>query len=86
VTPYGNVRSFWLKENGKFFLEVSVAVGTTARVVLPATDDAQISEDGAQIKRSRWIKVLWTRDGEVPLEVSAANCRFQGSPAPADRQ
>jgi alpha-L-rhamnosidase len=40
VTPYGEAASSWRIEGGSFHLDVTVPSGATARVHLPATEDA----------------------------------------------
>jgi alpha-L-rhamnosidase len=67
-SDYGDFSSKWSVSRGRFNLDVSVPVGTTAEVWVPAGSTAKVSADGATFSR--------TQDGNAVYTVGSGNWHF----------
>ena len=74
----GRVEAAWTKSNGAFELEVLVPANTSATVVLPAAENAALTEGGAPIPAdSKDVRVTSRKDGKAVLEVRAGRYTFR---------
>ena len=69
-TMYGELASSWKRENGKFTLDVTVPVNTTATVWVPAKSAADVTESGTKANVVRWEK------GAAVVEVGSGSYSF----------
>jgi alpha-L-rhamnosidase len=88
LTPYGDATVSWNKEQGRFLMNISVPVGCTSTVYLPAGKQGKVLENGRRIKRSQGITFLGTVEGYNIFKVlSGLNPDYkQMQPAPGNKQ
>ncbi len=55
-TPYGDTGIYWHRENGKFVMEVTVPIGCSAEVFVPARNAEQVLENNKTIEDNINIK------------------------------
>jgi alpha-L-rhamnosidase len=67
-SDYGDITSHWTASHGRFSLAVTVPVGTTAEVWVPAGRTGQVTRDGATLSR--------TRDGNAVFTVGSGTWHF----------
>jgi alpha-L-rhamnosidase len=67
-SDYGDISSKWSVSHGRFSLDVSVPVGTTAEVWVPTGSTAKVSADGATFSR--------TQDGNAVFAVGSGTWHF----------
>jgi alpha-L-rhamnosidase len=67
LTPYGNAGIRWEKNNGQFIMDVTVPVGSTAVVFVPANDLKTIRESGEKISTKSKEIVYMGMDGDYAL-------------------
>ncbi len=72
----GPVASSWRRAGERFQLEVSIPANTTAKVYLPASDVAQVTEGGKAVARVASVKFLGMEEGRVVLEVGSGQYKF----------
>jgi alpha-L-rhamnosidase len=60
-SPYGLIESGWKKENGKVVYEISIPVGTKAKIYLPAKL-SEIKENGLPLTQVEGIKTCEEKD------------------------
>jgi alpha-L-rhamnosidase len=77
LTPYGDATVSWNKEQGRFLMNISVPVGCTSTVYLPAGKQGKVLENGRRIKRSQGITFLGTVEGYNIFKVLSGNYRFE---------
>lgn len=80
VTPYGDVSISWKKETGKFIMDISVPVGCSATVYVPAKKAGNIMETHRRIKRSKDITFQRMEEGYAVFSVNSGKYLFE-SPA-----
>lgn len=73
----GPILSEWSRAPGRFRWHVRVPVGTTATVVLPARDQATITESGTSLDRAKGLQLLRMEDGKAILDVGSGDYRFE---------
>ncbi|WP_205472717.1 family 78 glycoside hydrolase catalytic domain [Nocardioides sp. SYSU D00038] len=72
-TPYGPVTSDWRHENGDLLLDVTVPVGSTATVVVPAENLASVVEGDGLASRAEGVTAASYADGAVTLRVGSGH-------------
>jgi alpha-L-rhamnosidase len=75
-TYYGEIRSAWAFENGKFVLRIQVPVNTTAELVMPYGTPETVREGGRTLDQARGVKPLPGPDGKVRLELASGSYVF----------
>ncbi|TDC45637.1 hydrolase [Actinomadura sp. KC345] len=75
-TPHGQVSVRWKRSGSGFALEVSVPVGATAEIHLPAAAAARVTESGRPAGSAEGVRVLGAGDGVVRLEAVSGTYRF----------
>jgi alpha-L-rhamnosidase len=78
-SPYGLIRSSWSKDNGILTLKLTVPVNTTARVYIPARDEASVTVGGKQAKLAEGVGLLGTQEGTSVFEVGSGDYEFAAS-------
>ena len=75
----GRVVSEWRREGDRFNLRVSVPVGATATVYLPARSLAQVKESGRPLDRARGVGPARLDQDEAIVQVGSGDYRFESS-------
>lgn len=78
-TPYGQASVKWEKKDGKFTMDISVPVGSTATVYLPASDPSQLTESGKPIGKESNISFSGMENGYAILKVASGKYKFGSS-------
>jgi len=65
-TPYGEAGITWRNQNGQFNMDVTVPVGSTATVYIPASDKSAIDESGKASENSQMVTFV-KMDGEYAV-------------------
>jgi alpha-L-rhamnosidase len=81
-TPYGRISSEWRKQAGALQLDVTIPVGTIARVIVPTRDGSTVSltVDGQTVKdlsAVRGVKHIAQGADSITYEVVSGGYRFQ---------
>jgi alpha-L-rhamnosidase len=78
LTPYGEAGIRWEKEDKSFLMVVTVPVGSTATVYVPAEDISKVSESGKKItQETRDVTFLRAEDGYAVFEVQSGTYNFR---------
>lgn len=77
-TPYGTVASEWRRVGGRLRLSVTVPVGSTATVRLPARDPDAVTERGRPVRHAEGVREVSAEDGVVVLRVGSGRYTFVG--------
>ena len=75
-TMYGKVVSAWKVDGGRFILDVTVPANTTARVVLPTADAADVTEGGQPLATVKEVATTAPTNGGVTLAVGSGSYQF----------
>jgi alpha-L-rhamnosidase len=78
-SPYGLIRSSWSKQNGVLSLKFTVPVNTTARVYIPARDEASITVGEKRAAMAEGAKLVDTQEGTIVFEVGSGDYEFSVS-------
>ncbi|HEX8428536.1 family 78 glycoside hydrolase catalytic domain [Hymenobacter sp.] len=77
ASPYGPIRTDWMKQNGRFTLQVDIPANTTATVYLPTATANTITEGGKALSTQRDIRVVGTENGRTALAVGSGRYQFE---------
>jgi alpha-L-rhamnosidase len=77
LTSYGNCSISWRKENGKFYMEIEVPVGSTATVFVPSNKNKSVMESCKKIKRKSGIEFVSSENGYDVLKTGSGHYRFE---------
>ena len=72
----GRIVSNWAIEGGKFTMDVTIPVNTTATVYVPAKDATSVTESGNPADKAAGIKFLKQENGCAIYEVSSGTYHF----------
>ena len=72
----GPIRSGWRRRAGGVEMTVTVPVGTTALVYVPAADPTQVQEGGKPALERKGVRLVEARDGEIVFAVGSGTYRF----------
>ncbi len=75
-TPYGELSVAWEKQAGNLTLKITVPVGSTACVTLPASLSAKVEESGSPLDQAKSVKQLARTELAVSLETGSGTYRF----------
>ncbi|XRQ14062.1 family 78 glycoside hydrolase catalytic domain [Actinomadura welshii] len=75
-TPHGQVAVRWQRSRAGFALHVTVPVGATAEIELPAAAAERVTESGRPAGSAEGVRVLGAGDGTVRLEAVSGTYRF----------
>jgi alpha-L-rhamnosidase len=79
ITPYGEGGITWRNETGAFIMKVTVPVGCSASVHIPAKDPSQITEGGERADRATGVVFKEMKDGYAIFEVQSGTYEFRAS-------
>jgi alpha-L-rhamnosidase len=72
----GLIKSSWKKDNSLFTLKVTIPVGATATVFIPAKDAARVSEGGKLASAAESVKFLRMERGAAVFAIGSGNYDF----------
>lgn len=75
----GKIVSDWKMGKRQFTLRISVPVGTTATVYVPARDAASVTESGKLTSQSRGTKFVKMEDGNAVFQVQSGQYKFEAT-------
>ena len=73
----GRVASEWRKENGRFVLNAEIPVNTVARIYLPTSNAAAITESGISVNDSKDVVFLGMEDNRAVFRVGSGRYVFR---------
>ena len=76
-TSYGKAGILWKNENNKFFMEVTIPVGTYATVYIPIKQNQLVFESGKSITNSEFVKNVGIENGYKKFEVKSGIYKFE---------
>lgn len=74
---HGRISTAWQRQGDRLELEVVVPVNTTAIVVLPASDIADVTESGMAVKNAKRVMFLRMSERNAVFEVGSGNYQFK---------
>jgi alpha-L-rhamnosidase len=77
LTPYGVASAGWKKDKETISLDVTVPVGCTATVWVPALSENDVTEGGKRIKKSEIISFSAMKDGYAIFNISSGEYSFK---------
>ena len=81
LTPYGTAAIDWKKEISRFSMKITVPVGSTATVYVPATDRNLVTENGRALEKETSTVVFnGMEDGYAIFTVGSGNYAFLSTP------
>ncbi len=72
----GRIATAWRKSDTQFDLDVTIPVGSTARVFLPVRNPAQLQESHQPIERAPGVRLIRFSAGQAELEIGSGSYRF----------
>jgi alpha-L-rhamnosidase len=75
-TPYGTSAISWKRDNLKFTMNITVPVGSTATVFVPAADAESVTENGRKTNKSKTITFQHMEDGYAVYETGSGEYKF----------
>ena len=78
-TMYGRIISSWTHRNGLFTLHVSIPVGTTATVCIPADSNTVVTESGSPANHTKGLTVLGTQGSKQLFKVVSGHYTFRST-------
>jgi alpha-L-rhamnosidase len=76
-TYYGPVSSHWKQQDGRFILDATIPVNTTADIYIPASAAGAVKESGVALADHPEIKVLRQEGDYVVVETGSGNYHFE---------
>jgi alpha-L-rhamnosidase len=76
-TPYGRASVRWEKEAGQFDLDITVPVGSTATVYVPASEVNNVTESGETISDAGNVRFELMDGGYVIFKVGSGHYKFK---------
>ncbi len=77
LTPYGNAGIYWKKEANTFLMDITVPVGCSATVHVPASSSDKVKEQGKGTKLSRDLTFIRMENGYALFEVASGSYHFK---------
>ena len=77
LTPFGESGINWKRENNNFTMNVSVPVGSTATVFVPAVRKEDVIENGKKIKKKSDVKFVRIENGYAVYQVGSGDYLFE---------
>jgi alpha-L-rhamnosidase len=80
LTPYGTASIYWKREDGSLLLDITVPVGCTATVFVPARSENEVTENGMSIKQDEIISFRNMENGYAVYNVASGIYTFKSAP------
>jgi alpha-L-rhamnosidase len=77
ATAAGRIESQWRRENGQLLWNITIPIGATATVYVPAADSAKVTEGGKPAAKATGVKFLRQGDGAASYEVGSGKYSFR---------
>jgi len=78
-TIYGIAGIHWEKEQGVFHMNVTVPVGSTATVYIPANSGEEVTESESPAASSEYVDFVSLEDGYAVYRVKSGEYRFKST-------
>ncbi|WP_316767224.1 glycoside hydrolase family 78 protein [Pedobacter frigiditerrae] len=78
-TLYGEVMSSWKLADNKFVLDVIIPTNTSANIILPSSANAKITDNGQDIEKLNYIKIMGLNGSEKTLSVGSGTYHIEYS-------
>lgn len=76
MSPYGLIRSYWKKEDGKTVFNVAVPVNATAGICLPVGGEQHVTVGGKEASTATGVVLGKVRNGRRVFEVGSGEYEF----------
>ncbi|MFC2126609.1 family 78 glycoside hydrolase catalytic domain, partial [Bacteroidota bacterium] len=76
VTPYGKAGIMWKNDGGKFVMDVTVPVGSTGTVHVPASDMGNVTESGTSADKAKGVIFKNIKEGYAVYSVGSGEYSF----------
>lgn len=76
-TIYGKVKSAWSVEGGKTKIDIVIPPNTTAKVVLPGTGNAVITESNISLQKAKGLSNIKKVANDTELSLGSGTYRFE---------
>ena len=76
-TSFGMAGIHWKKENGAFVMDLTVPVGSTATVYVPAKNKEEVTEDGKKIGENSNVEFIKIDNGYAVFKVKSGIYQFK---------
>jgi alpha-L-rhamnosidase len=76
----GKIATAWKRDGARLTLEVMVPANTTATVIMPARDVANIRESGKALSKAEGVKFVKLENGNAVLAVGSGKYQFVSEP------
>ena len=73
---HGPIKTYWKKDGKRLDLDVTIPVNTTATVIIPAGENAKVTESGKDIDKAQGVKTASHDSHNVVVEVGSGNYKF----------
>ena len=76
-TPYGQAAITWRNQTDGFTMDITVPVGSTADVYVPADDPGRVTESGVSAEKAKGVDFQDRQDGYAVYRVGSGGYRFR---------
>lgn len=76
-TPYGEAGITWRLENAQLSMDITVPIGSTATVYIPASEGDKVTESGSDARLADGVNFLRNEDGYSIFEVQSGSYGFK---------
>ena len=76
-SPYGIIKSEWIRQDGVLEMNVSIPVNATARIYIPVIDPDTVFERGKPLKDVKDIKFIGIENNRLIVETGSGNYKFE---------
>ena len=73
---YGAIRSEWIRENGKFVVNILIPANTSARIFLPTEKVTDITENGNTLINNKDFTSISSEKGKTGIGIGSGNYSF----------
>jgi alpha-L-rhamnosidase len=76
-SSYGTIVSGWEKKNGKIIVKIRIPVNTTAKIILPATSQDKVIENGKALSQNIYLKDIKASDNKLSMQAGSGEYVFE---------
>jgi len=77
MTTAGRIESQWRRQQGQLLWNVTIPIGATATICVPAAEFAKVTADGKPVAEANGLKLLRQKDGTTVYEAASGSYAFQ---------